>query len=66
MKREMIYLLLCVYWLALLGSIVPALVSLDDTFAVLFGFALLIASAYSTYRFIRREIRRANNKGTNK
>lgn len=61
MKRELKYLAIAVYWVALLGSIAPAMVSFDDTIVVLLGIGAVLASAYITYRTILRDIRRVNH-----
>lgn len=54
MKRELFAIALVLYWAALLAVILPWLISYDSTELVIGGFALLLASSYSTYRIIRR------------
>lgn len=60
------YLLLLAAWFLLIGVFGPALISLDDTFAVVFGTVLLTTSAYATYRIVRHDLTSRKNKENNK
>lgn len=55
-KKELFYIGAAIYWLILVGFVAPWLVSAESTIAVIIGFALLIGSAYATYRIIRKEV----------
>lgn len=56
MKKELLVIGIGLWWIVLLGWLAPALLSMNDTVAVLFGIALILGSAYATYRFIRHRI----------
>lgn len=55
MKTELKWIVMVIYWLLLLGLVLPWLISAPSTIAVVIGFVLLIASAYGTYRFVRKQ-----------
>lgn len=54
MKRELVSLAVVLYWAFVLGYAAPQLVSAPHTELVIAGFALVIASAYVTYRWLTR------------
>jgi hypothetical protein len=56
MKQELIGLVIGLWWLVLLGWLAPALLSMADNLAVLLGVAILLGSAYATYRYIRHRL----------
>ena len=56
MKKELVYIAIGLWWLVLLGWLAPALLSMNDTLAVLLGIAILLGSSYATYRYIRHRI----------
>lgn len=52
MKRELVSLAAVLYWAFVLGYAAPQLVSAPHSELVIAGFALVIASAYITYRWL--------------
>lgn len=54
MKRELVSLAVILYWAFVLGFAAPQLVSAPHTELVIAGAALLITSAYLTYRWLTR------------
>lgn len=56
MKQELKWIALVLYWLALLGLVLPALFSAAHTELVVAGFVLVGVSTYATYRGIRRAL----------
>jgi hypothetical protein len=51
MKRELVLIAILLWWAILLGWLAPALISMDDTLAVLIGIAVVLVSLYLTYRY---------------
>lgn len=62
-KKELLILVVAIWWIALVGFIAPALISAASTEMVLFGAGLLLASAYGTYRLILGQITKENKDG---
>lgn len=53
MKNELKIIAAILYWLLLIGAVLPALISTPHTELVILGIALGLVSAYITYRCIR-------------
>lgn len=58
MKRELLCIAAVLYWAALVGLILPWMVSAASTELVFGGLALMLVSTYATYRVIRRLIQK--------
>ncbi|UZV39822.1 hypothetical protein [Xanthomonas virus PB119] len=56
MIKEIKLVVFSLYWAALIGGILPYLISAKNTELVIAGFALLIVSAYVTYRLARKAL----------
>lgn len=54
MKRDLLILAAVLYWAFVLGYAAPQLVSAPHSELVIAGFALVITSAYVTYRWLTR------------
>lgn len=54
MKRELLALAAVLYWAFVLGYAAPQLISAPHSELVIAGFALVVASAYVTYRWLTR------------
>ena len=55
-KKELLFIAIALWWIVLLGWLGPALLSMNNTVAVLLGIAVILGSAYATYRCIRHRI----------
>lgn len=60
MKNEIKWIAFCITWIVLIGWLLPWMISAASTLAVIGGFALLVASVYGSYRFIRKQLGNEN------
>lgn len=62
MKRELQILAAVLYWAIVLGYAAPQLISAPNSELVIAGFALVITSAYLTYRWLTRPVGKPTRK----
>jgi EamA domain-containing membrane protein RarD len=60
MKTELKWIAFCIAWISLIGWMLPWMISAASTLAVIGGFALFLACAYGSYRFIRKQLGNEN------
>ncbi len=65
MKRELLHIAVVLYWAFVIGIAAPYLISAPHSELVIAGFALLLGSAYITYRwFFAPPARKPTRKST--